>query len=63
MRLKCNQCGNASEKTDVLKLRTIRGRDYLLCLSHYDSALEDAYRFKKSFQKQFKGNSYEESNS
>lgn len=31
MKLRCNLCPMGSRKTDNLKLRTINGRDYLLC--------------------------------
>ncbi len=31
MELKCSFCPAGTKKTDALKLRTINGRDYLLC--------------------------------
>lgn len=39
MLLRCNKCvgelhDNASKKTDVLWLRTIKGRDFLVCKFH-----------------------------
>lgn len=39
MRLRCNLCieqknDNAAKKTDILWLRNIRGRDYLVCRFH-----------------------------
>lgn len=33
--LRCNHCPHDAKKTDRLKLKTIRGKDYLLCSQHY----------------------------
>ena len=52
MLLRCNRCvdklhDKASEKTDVLWLRTINGRDFLVCKFHrgnHENRTEDGER-------------------
>lgn len=50
MRLSCNRC---YKKTDMLWLRTINGRDYLLCRYHVWQ--EDTYGHRNEKQKANKG--------
>lgn len=57
MRLRCNLCvaqkrDEASHKTDILWLRTISGRDYLVCRYHkggsnYANSKRNLYRISK----------------
>jgi len=56
MRIKCNSCPRDVRKTEELKLKTINGRDYLLCKKcfgeeNYEKREPEINRFISDLQK------------